>query len=1083
MASDEDEAPPQRRPRRRLTRKTLTPLLVTVGIGGLLLGGLWIARAPLAENLIERELAARHVRMGYRIVTIGPRTQRIEDIVLGDPRNPDLTAKWVELDIALGGFMPTVGAVRAGGVRLKGSLHDGQIALGELDKFLGKGGSTETRLPDVDVQLDDARASILTDYGALGIVVGGAGNLRDGFDGRGVAAMPAVRIAGCGARHMLADLRIRMRNGAPRVTGPVTATTLACPQGALAMAEPRIKVDTRIDSKFASVDGSARLSAKALRMTDMTLSTVDAPFSLKASARSFSGEGRIGGQTLSGAGLIAGPSTLAFRFNGDVPRSVADVTGDLSLQDLAARGRDPLARVAVSVAGTPVAPLVARLARAVRDAGRSNRLTARIALQNRGQGGNATLSDVHFAAASGARLDMPAGSRGSLYWPDGRVSLDGPVTMGGGGLPDARLSVDRASRGTASGQLVVAPYRGDGRSDSRLALAPVRFAFGSNGAVRIATHVTLDGPLADGAVRGLSLPLAATMGMDGRFALDPGCVPIRWSHVRVSTLSLDPAALRLCPETGRSLLRGETGGIAGGARLSNVALTGRLGSNPLTLRAADFAFAMKAGQPGFRAGAIEARIGGAEAPVILGAGSLDGRTGAKGVLGRFVEGHGRIGSVPLALTDMAGGWRFAGGALTVDGHLRVADTAAEARFNPVAVPDATLTLADGRISAGGHVRHPTQGEAFARVDIGHILATGEGYARFALEGLRFDSALQPDDITPLALGVVANVDGLVTGRGEIRWTGSAVTSTGSFSTTDMKLAAAFGPVEGLSTTLNFTDLLAMETAPGQVATIKAINPGVLVNDGRVQYRLLPGSRARIEGGEWPFAGGRLTLLPSTMDFDAKGARHLIFRVAGLDAGAFINTMELKNLSATGTFDGLLPMTFDAGGGRIEAGILVARQEGLPPLLVESAQGLTVPCDPARQAGTLSYVGDVSNAEMGAYGKMAFDALKKLRYKCLTILLDGAIDGEFLTRIAINGVNQGSEESRRSALLRPFLGLPFLFNVRIEAPFRGLLNTYQSFVDPSALIRGSLGPQFQTVLENKLAVQPPDSENSLKKGHE
>ena len=107
----------------------------------------------------------------------------------------------------------------------------------------------------------------------------------------------------------------------------------------------------------------------------------------------------------------------------------------------------------------------------------------------------------------------------------------------------------------------------------------------------------------------------------------------------------------------------------------------------------------------------------------------------------------------------------------------------------------------------------------------------------------------------------------------------------------------------------------------------------------------------------------------------------------------------------------------------------------------------------------------------------------MRYKCLTILLDGAIDGEFVTRVAINGVNQGSEESRKSAILRPFLGIPFLFNVRIEAPFRGLLNTYQSFVDPSALVRGSLGPQYQTVLENRLAVQPSESDKGLSREHE
>jgi hypothetical protein len=389
-------------------------------------------------------------------------------------------------------------------------------------------------------------------------------------------------------------------------------------------------------------------------------------------------------------------------------------------------------------------------------------------------------------------------------------------------------------------------------------------------------------------------------------------------------------------------------------------------------------------------------------------------------------------------------------------------------------------LAGGRITAAGHLRHPTRGDPFVRVDIAHDLSSGEGNARFALEGLRFGGRLQPDDLTPAALGVVANVDGAVTGNGAIHWTARKVTSTGRFATSGMNLAAAFGPVEGLSTTLDFVDLLGIETALGQVASIKSINPGVAVTDGRVSFQLLPGNRARVEGGEWPFSGGRLTLLPSTLDFDVKGARHLIFRVTGLEAGAFINTFELNNLSATGTYDGLLPMIFDANGGRLVGGILVARQEGSPPLIVESSDNLTVPCDPGRQAGTLSYVGEVSNAEMGAYGKLAFDALKKLRYKCLTILLDGAIDGEFVTRIAINGVNQGGETSRQSAIMRPFLGLPFIFNVRIEAPFRGLLNTYQSFVDPTALIRGSLGPQFQSVLQNKLAVQASDSENNASK---
>jgi hypothetical protein len=186
------------------------------------------------------------------------------------------------------------------------------------------------------------------------------------------------------------------------------------------------------------------------------------------------------------------------------------------------------------------------------------------------------------------------------------------------------------------------------------------------------------------------------------------------------------------------------------------------------------------------------------------------------------------------------------------------------------------------------------------------------------------------------------------------------------------------------------------------------------------------------------------------------------------------------------------MIFDERGGRIEGGILVARQPGLAPLIIEDAAKLTVPCDPAKTAGTLSYVGALSNEQLGAFGTLAFEALKNLRYRCLTILMDGALDGEFVTRVAINGVNQGTPAAASSMFARPFLGLPFLFNVRVEAPFRGLLNTAQSFIDPSNLVRESLGAQYQTVLDAGaggaagraakpgLAVQPQESDKSLMK---
>src|SRR3546814_16498891 len=76
------------------------------------------------------------------------------------------------------------------------------------------------------------------------------------------------------------------------------------------------------------------------------------------------------------------------------------------------------------------------------------------------------------------------------------------------------------------------------------------------------------------------------------------------------------------------------------------------------------------------------------------------------------------------------------------------------------------------------------------------------------------------------------------------------------------------------------------------------------------------------------------------------------------------------------------MIFDDKGGRIVGGVLVARQQGLPPLYVRDVASLRIGCDTARQGGTLAYVGQVSNADLGMFGKLAFDALKSLLYKSL-----------------------------------------------------------------------------------------------------
>jgi translocation and assembly module TamB len=352
------------------------------------------------------------------------------------------------------------------------------------------------------------------------------------------------------------------------------------------------------------------------------------------------------------------------------------------------------------------------------------------------------------------------------------------------------------------------------------------------------------------------------------------------------------------------------------------------------------------------------------------------------------------------------------------------------------------------------LKAPASGVKVTDVAIVHDLATGSGRADLAVPGIRFDKTFQPDALTPLTFGVIADVQGSVRGEGHIAWSADGVTSTGTFTTQDTNLAAAFGPVTGLSTTIRFTDLLNMVSAPDQVATVAEINPGVAVDQGEIHYQTLSSTKVEVLGAKWPFSGGTLTLEPTVLDFSGGQARRLTFDVKGMDAGQFIQKFDFKNIDATGTFDGTLPMVFDINGGRIENGQLSVRHRG----------------------GTVAYVGDLSQKDLGTWGNMAFQALKSLRYDNLDITMNGPLAGEMITKVRFDGIHQGNG-THTNFLVKRLMRLPFVFNVTIRAPFRQLISSAESLYDPSKLPTDQLKSLLDADAKQATptAIQPPESE--------
>src|SRR3546814_14480643 len=89
---------------------------------------------------------------------------------------------------------------------------------------------------------------------------------------------------------------------------------------------------------------------------------------------------------------------------------------------------------------------------------------------------------------------------------------------------------------------------------------------------------------------------------------------------------------------------------------------------------------------------------------------------------------GRIGNVPLLMSDAAGSWRFANGKLSVQGGLQVADTAVPSRFNPLLSKDFALDFNGQRITALGTLIEPRSRSRIMKVDIAHDLGSGAGQA-------------------------------------------------------------------------------------------------------------------------------------------------------------------------------------------------------------------------------------------------------------------------------------------------------------------------------------------------------------------
>lgn len=1038
-ASVGNELAPAPGPARRWRRALVGVLVLTAIVAG----AAWLQRRTIARSFVDSELARRGVPARYEIEQLSPWRQRLINVSIGDPRDPDLVADWIELRTSLSPWHAEVLVAKAGQVRAKGRIVDGVLSMGSLDRLLPPSSGKPFALPSMIIDVADAQLRLDSGAGLVVLGLSGKGMLADGFAGTLHARSNRLDLSDCALEGLAARMQVRIKGGAPRLDGPVQASRIACADTRATQA--RIEVQAALEASLARWRGSADLDVATIGSPFGRLNRLSGTVDFNGDRHRTRGTVALRSGALAAKGLNASTAAMSGRY---VLGEATQFQGKVAVQG-ATLPSSTLGRVAGfddAGQGTPVAPLIRRFIRAIGEAGRGFGGSANLAFAAGAERTALRLLQLDLAARSGARLRFGRGTGLGLDLREGGLDLAGQLSLAGGGVPEATLWLSRrAGSDDLRGTGVVRPYAAGA---ARLELTGLDFSWrGTTGEVR--TGMILSGPLNDGRVDGLSMPLLVRW--DARILeVNPRCSTIGFSRIAMAGTVLDGDRLQLCP-LGPAMVRWSPRTLAGGVRAVKPDLKGRVGESPLHLSADAAQLDLAASR--FTIAKVAVRLG-ADQPTRLDIGRLNGDFRA-GLSGDFDELSGQIGSVPLLLSDGKGDWRVERGDLLLRGGFTLADAETPARFERLTAPAGTLRLSDGTISAQAGFVSPKRRLPVGTVKIAHDLGQGKGQALLEVPGIRFHTdGLQPSDLTSLTYGVIADVDGLVAGTGRIDWAGETVTSSGRFTATNVSLAAVFGQVQGLTTQLDFIDLLNMRTAPGQTASVGEINPGVPVRDGALRYRLLDSRRVEVEGGRWPFAGGELVLDPTVLDFDETRERRLTFHVKGVDAALFLKEMAFDNLDATGTFDGTLPMIFDAKGGRIEGGELRARA-----------------------GGHIAYVGEVSRQDVGFWGNMAFQALKSLNYKNLSMRMNGPLAGEMITDVSFSGVSQGTG-TKSNFLIRRLARLPFVFNVRINAPFRQLLDSVQSWYDPRRLIELNLPmlieEQNRAQEQAKPPVQPRES---------
>ncbi len=305
----------------------------------------------------------------------------------------------------------------------------------------------------------------------------------------------------------------------------------------------------------------------------------------------------------------------------------------------------------------------------------------------------------------------------------------------------------------------------------------------------------------------------------------------------------------------------------------------------------------------------------------------------------------------------------------------------------------------------------------------HRLDSKEGTAEIDTHKITFlPSVLQPVQLFPILGTSMREVDGELDAKGSLEWGKAHFDSSLELLVTTQTLESDEFSLKNATAIIQFDSLAPLSTAPKQEINIGSLDVGIPLLNGRAEFQLLPNGGIRGSLRELDFFGGRIETEEFTIPNSYDG-----FTVPLLVNGAaledLLQRLQPKDIEATGTLNGRIPIVIKGGEVAIRGGLL------------ESAEGGgQIRYRPAQEIGS-----SLEEANEGL--ALLLKIVDNFEYDTARVTLDEDVFGDVAFKFQIKGRNQSVHK-----------GIPVHLNVSMDGPLRKILNQgVKSYTLPERLL--------------------------------